>query len=32
MQVKYMQDHLDEEFAGAISGVTEWGVYVEISV
>ena len=31
MQVKYMQDHLDEEFTGVISGVTEWGIYVEIT-
>ena len=31
MQVKYMQDHKDEEFTGVISGVTEWGIYVEIS-
>ena len=31
MQVKYMQDHKDEEFSGVISGVTEWGIYVEIS-
>src|SRR5690554_904225 len=30
MQIKYMQDHKDEEFLGVISGVTEWGVYVEI--
>lgn len=30
MQVKYMQDHQDQEFLGVISGVTEWGVYVEI--
>lgn len=30
MQVKYMQDHKDEEFLGVISGVTEWGVYIEI--
>ncbi len=30
MQVKYMQDHQDEEFEGVISGVTEWGIYVEI--
>ncbi len=30
MQVKYMQDHKDVEFEGVISGVTEWGVYVEI--
>ena len=31
MQVKYMQDHKDEEFLGVISGVTEWGIYVEIT-
>ena len=31
MQVKYMQDHQDEEFPGVISGVTEWGIYVEIT-
>lgn len=30
MQVKFMQDHKDEEFVGVISGVTEWGIYVEI--
>jgi len=30
MQVKYMQDHKEEEFTGVISGVTEWGIYVEI--
>ncbi|MEQ3655458.1 MAG: ribonuclease R [Dokdonia sp.] len=30
MQVKFMQDHKDEEFLGVISGVTEWGIYVEI--
>ena len=30
MQVKYMMDHKDQEFLGVISGVTEWGVYVEI--
>ena len=31
MQVKYMQDHQEEEFLGVISGVTEWGIYVEIT-
>jgi len=30
MQVKYMQDHNDQEFLGVISGVTEWGIYIEI--
>ncbi|MFY7758177.1 MAG: ribonuclease R [Flavobacterium stagni] len=30
MQVKYMKDHMDQEFLGVISGVTEWGIYVEI--
>lgn len=30
MQVKYMQDHQDKDYLGVISGVTEWGVYVEI--
>ncbi len=30
MQVKYMQDHQEREFLGVISGVTEWGIYVEI--
>mgnify|MGYP000503770029 CR=1 FL=1 len=30
MQVKYMQDHQDQVFKGVVSGVTEWGIYVEI--
>ena len=30
MQVKYMMEHKDEDFLGVISGVTEWGIYVEI--
>ena len=30
MQVKYMQEHKEDTFLGVISGVTEWGMYVEI--
>jgi len=30
MQIKFMQDHKDEAFVGVISGVTDWGIYVEI--
>ena len=29
-QVEYMKDHLGEVYAGVISGVTEWGLYVEL--
>ncbi|MCM1068115.1 MAG: ribonuclease R [Muribaculaceae bacterium] len=29
-QVEYMGDHLGEVYAGVISGVTEWGLYVEL--
>lgn len=32
MQIKFMQDHKDENFVGVISGVTDWGIYVEIIV
>jgi len=28
-QVEYMKEHIGEVFEGIISGVTEWGVYVE---
>lgn len=30
MQIRFMQDHKDENFVGVISGVTDWGLYVEI--
>ncbi len=29
-QVEYLNDHLGEEYTGMISGVTEWGLYVEL--
>lgn len=29
-QVEFLQDHLGEVYEGVISGVTEWGLYVEI--
>lgn len=29
-QVEYMHDHLGEIYTGVISGVTEWGLYVEL--
>ena len=30
MQAKYMEDRIDEEFTGVISGVVERGIYVEL--
>lgn len=30
MQVKFMEDKVGESFMGTISGVTEWGVFVEL--
>ena len=30
-QVEYMTDHLGEVYEGVITGVTEWGLYVEIN-
>ena len=30
MQVKFMEKHVGETFKGVISGVTDWGIYVEI--
>ncbi len=29
-QVEFMKEHLGKEFTGVISGVTEWGFYVEL--
>ncbi|KAA5827458.1 ribonuclease R [Algibacter amylolyticus] len=30
MQIRFMEDHKDEDFVGVITGVTDWGIYVEI--
>lgn len=30
-QVEYMQDHIGETYSGIISGVTEWGLYIELN-
>jgi ribonuclease R len=30
MQAKYLQDKIGVEFEGLVSGVTEWGIFVEI--
>lgn len=30
MQIKFMQDHKNEQFLGVISGVTDFGIFVEI--
>lgn len=31
MQAKYLEQFVGEEFAGVITGVTDWGVYVELN-
>ena len=30
MQIRFMEDHKNENFIGVISGVTDWGIYIEI--
>ncbi|WP_289869682.1 ribonuclease R [uncultured Duncaniella sp.] len=30
-QVEYMQEHIGETYSGIISGVTEWGLYIELN-
>ena len=30
MQIKFMENHKKENFRGVITGVTDWGIYVEI--
>ena len=28
--VEYMQEHIGQEYDGTVSGVTEWGMYVQV--
>lgn len=30
-QVEFMQERLGEDFAGVVTGVTEWGLYIELT-
>jgi len=30
-QVQYLMDQIDEVFPGVISGITEWGIYIELT-
>ncbi len=29
-QVEFMQDHIGQIYSGVISGVTDWGIYIEL--
>lgn len=31
MQVKYIQNHINQQFEGVVSGVTDWGIFVELT-
>ena len=30
MQMKFLSNHINDIFSGVISGVTDWGIYVEL--
>ena len=29
-KAEYMEDHVGERYEGVISGITQWGIYVEL--